>query len=67
MTARYEYDDEHQAWTCDGRYLRCGHPEAMPCDCYGRAHAGEPVPTVSGVRVVFDYLAYRRGLTDPRD
>lgn len=35
------FDYENQAWVIDGRYQRCGHPEAMDCGCYGRAHAGE--------------------------
>jgi hypothetical protein len=35
------YDYERQAWVKDGRYIRCGHPESMPCGCYGKAHAGE--------------------------
>jgi hypothetical protein len=36
------YDYTNQAWIdADGRYLNCGHPDGMPCGCYGRAHAGE--------------------------
>ena len=35
------YDYNQQAWVVDGAYVRCGHPKAMPCACYGRAHAGE--------------------------
>jgi len=37
------YDYERQAWTQDGVYVACGHPDA--CDCYGKAHAGERAPT----------------------
>jgi hypothetical protein len=37
------YDYAHQAWIEDGRYVRCGHPESMNCQCYGRLHAGEAV------------------------
>jgi hypothetical protein len=33
----------NQAWVKDGKYIRCGHPEAMACGCYGREHAGSPV------------------------
>lgn len=36
---RFDYDK--QAWVQNGRYVRCGHPEAMDCRCYGRAHEGE--------------------------
>jgi hypothetical protein len=36
---RFDYD--HQAWIVDGVYVRCGHPDAMACACYGRLHAGE--------------------------
>ncbi len=50
LAPRFDY--EHQAWTAiqdrDGqiarRYVRCGHPDAMRCGCYGREHAGEIVP-----------------------
>jgi hypothetical protein len=35
------YDYTNQAWIVEGRYIRCGHPEDMECDCYGRIHAGE--------------------------
>ena len=35
------YDYDNQAWVKNGRYVRCGHPENMPCRCYGRKHEGE--------------------------
>lgn len=35
------YDYTNQAWTVDGQYVRCGHPESMNCTCYGKLHAGE--------------------------
>ena len=37
------FDYDNQAWTKDGVYVRCGHPEAMECGCYGREHEGEKV------------------------
>jgi hypothetical protein len=52
------FDYTNQAWTEDGVYVDCNHPpvgsvmgddgpvpgaEFVGCDCYGRAHAGEPV------------------------
>tara|TARA_R110000765_G_scaffold388682_1_gene481019 strand:+ start:421 stop:681 length:261 start_codon:yes stop_codon:yes gene_type:complete len=52
------FDYTNQAWTVDGVYVDCGHPVAgtvmgagspapgeafRSCECYGRAHAGEPV------------------------
>ena len=52
------FDYTNQAWTVDGIYVDCGHPVAgtvmgvgspapgeafRGCECYGRAHAGEPV------------------------
>ena len=52
------FDYTNQAWTQDGAYVDCGHPAAgtvmgdgspapgepfQGCNCYGRAHAGEPV------------------------
>jgi hypothetical protein len=35
------YDYVHQAWVADGKYVRCGHPKSMQCNCYGRLHEGE--------------------------
>ena len=42
-TALDGYDYENQAWYQNGVYIRCGHPESMDCNCYGKAHAGEKV------------------------
>ena len=36
-----QYDYVRQAWVRDRRYEECGH--LFPCDCYGKAHAGEQV------------------------
>ncbi len=35
------YDYENQSWVKDGKYRRCGHPENMNCQCYGKLHDGE--------------------------
>ena len=35
------YDYQLQCWVINGIIQRCGHPESMHCDCYGRIHAGE--------------------------
>ena len=35
------YDYKNQAWTKNGRYIACNHPENMNCNCYGKLHAGE--------------------------
>lgn len=35
------FDYTNQAWVVDGRYVSCGHHEAMICNCFGRIHAGE--------------------------
>jgi len=35
------YDYKNQAWVVDGKYVRCGHPNAMNCGCYGKRHEGE--------------------------
>ena len=35
------YDYENQAWVKRGRYIRCGHPEGMDCNCYGKLHEAE--------------------------
>ena len=41
------YDYNRQAWVRGGRYVRCAHPEAMACGCYGRDHAGEETDSAS--------------------
>ena len=38
---RTEYDYKNQAWIVDGKYVKCGHPDIMPCNCYGKKHEGE--------------------------
>ena len=35
------YDYTRQAWVLDGRYIECGHPEDMNCQCYGKLHNHE--------------------------
>ena len=35
------FDYDKQAWVEDGKYVRCGHPDSMNCDCYGKIHEGE--------------------------
>ena len=32
------FDYVYQAWVRNGRYVRCGHPESMTCNCYGRGN-----------------------------
>ena len=44
------YDYTHQAWVRNGRYVRCGHPASMPCDCFGRKNAGQPLRPNAQVR-----------------
>jgi hypothetical protein len=36
-----QFDYKNQAWIKHGRYIRCGHPADMDCQCYGRIHEGE--------------------------
>lgn len=38
------FDYKNQAWTKGGVYLNCGHPDDMPCGCFGRINQGEKVP-----------------------
>lgn len=45
----FGFDYQNQAWIQDGRYLRCGHPEDMPCQCYGRLYEGEILPELMKV------------------
>jgi len=35
------YDYRNQAWIVNGVYKRCGHPDSMNCQCYGKLHEGE--------------------------
>ena len=44
---RYDYDN--QAWIVDGKYVRCAHPESMPCRCYGKLHEGEEAEEGAGL------------------
>jgi hypothetical protein len=45
----FGFDYKNQAWFAAGVYVRCGHPDAMGCDCYGRLNEGKAVD-VEGVR-----------------
>ena len=40
--AKYSYDYKNQVWIKNGKYVNCGHPENMNCNCFGRKHANEP-------------------------
>ena len=37
------YDYVNQAWYMNGVYVRCGHPDTMNCECYGKINAGKAV------------------------
>ena len=37
------YDYINQAWYRGGVYIRCGHPAAMQCECYGLINEGKAV------------------------
>ena len=37
------YDYVNQAWVFNGKYVKCGHPETMNCQCYGKLHEGQSV------------------------
>jgi hypothetical protein len=43
------FDYQNQAWVKDGRYVRCGHPEAMNCGCFGKRFAGLTVADAADV------------------
>lgn len=40
------YDYTNQAWIAGGVYIRCGHPDHMDCQCFGKIHAGKPAGSV---------------------
>jgi hypothetical protein len=44
VSAVIAYDYVHQAWTENGRYVRCSHPVRMGCTCYGTLHQDEVAP-----------------------
>ena len=47
------YDYNRQVWVKNGRYERCGHPDTMICNCYGREHMGEPtIPEPYGLDMI---------------
>ena len=35
------YDYINQAWVIKGIYQKCGHPENMDCNCYGKINQGK--------------------------
>ena len=37
------FDYENQAWYKNGVYVRCGHPDSMNCDCFGKLNEGKTV------------------------
>ncbi len=37
------FDYDKQVWVVNGKYQRCGHPNSMDCQCYGKLHAGKKV------------------------
>ena len=34
------YDYHNQAWVLHGRYVACGHPKDINCNCFGKVNAG---------------------------
>ena len=42
------YDYKNQCWVTNGLIEKCGHPEEMECDCYGRTHQGEQTKAIKG-------------------
>lgn len=41
------FDYKNQAWVVQGKYMSCGHPENMNCNCYGKKHQGELADNIS--------------------
>jgi hypothetical protein len=37
------FDYGNQVWIKGGKYVRCGHPESMSCNCFGRLNEGRRV------------------------
>ena len=36
------YDYYNQAWTVEGHYLPCNHPDKMNCHCFAKLNYGQP-------------------------
>ena len=47
------YDYHNHAWVQQGVYIRCGHPNEMNCNCYGKLHEGES--TTDGTERYYRY------------
>jgi hypothetical protein len=43
------FDYDKQAWVVDGKYVRCGHPGAMDCRCFGKRFEGVTVADAADV------------------
>ena len=54
------FDYINQAWVRHGVYVRCGHPAAMECGCYGRTHEGEETKDGLGIWVPREYNQPKR-------
>lgn len=44
----FGFDYKNQAWVQNFKYVSCGHPDSMDCDCYGRSHEGEETKRLIG-------------------
>lgn len=53
------FDYVRQAWTYNGRYVRCEHPACVDCDCYGRQHEGERAP-IENLPTAVEETLYKR-------
>jgi len=42
-TIKDGYDYDNQAWYKGGKYVRCGHPDSMDCNCFGKINEGKKV------------------------
>lgn len=40
------FDYKNQVWVVNGKYVDCGHPSEMNCECFGRLYADESVDDV---------------------
>ena len=50
------FDYTVQAWVKDGRVLRCGHPEALPCGCTGKTFEGRTIGEVRAIAARADEM-----------
>jgi hypothetical protein len=48
------YDYKNRAWVINGKYVKCGHPNTMDCNCYGKIHEGKDTESYEIIRQIYN-------------